>query len=147
MKMSKKTFHCLLLAACCVLLTSCGRGGLERAVVTGRVTYQGQPVTKGKIRFIPAKDTQTPMWGAFIHDGKYEARGKGGVPVGTHKVEIVAWRTNKDERKASPPPDMTSDMPPPSKQYIPEKYNTKTELEITIPPGSGKIVRDFNLTE
>ena len=148
--MSKKTFQCLLPVACCVLLlTACGRGGLERAVVTGRVTYQGQPVAKGKIRFIPVKDTKTPMWGAFIHDGKYEARGKGGVPVGTHKVEIVAWRTKSDAAETTNPP--TSDQflggVPPGQQYLPEKYNAKTELKITIPPGSGKIVRDFDLIE
>jgi hypothetical protein len=31
-------------------------------------------------------------------------------------------------------------------QYIPEKYNTRTELEITIQPGSRKITHDLDLT-
>ncbi len=127
----------------------CGRGKLERAVVSGKVTYQGQPVAKGKIRFIPIKGTQTPMWGAFIRDGGYKASGKGGVPVGTHKVEIVAWRTKSDvvETANTPRSDLSLGGAPMGQQYLPEKYNTKTELEITIPPGSGKVVRDFDLTE
>ena len=131
----------------CAVVIGCGRGKLERVVVSGRVTYQGQPVTKGKIRFIPIKDTKTPMWGAFIHNGRYEAGGKGGVPVGTHRVEIVAWRTESDvaETTNPPTPDRSLGGAPMGQQYVPEKYNAKTELEITIPPGSGKVVRDFDL--
>jgi len=32
-------------------------------------------------------------------------------------------------------------------QYLPEKYNTRTELRITIPAGSRPLVRDFDLTD
>jgi hypothetical protein len=148
MKMSKKTFQCLLLAVCCVLLTACDRGGLERAVVAGKVTYQGQPVADGRIRFVPIKGTKAPMWGANIRDGEYEASGRGGVPVGTHRVEIVAWRTKSDAAETTKSPKSDQIMGgAPGQQYIPEKYNTKSELEIIIPPGSGEIVRDFDLTE
>jgi len=32
-------------------------------------------------------------------------------------------------------------------QYFPEKYNVRTELEITVEPGSSKITKDFDLTQ
>jgi hypothetical protein len=127
----------------------CGPSGPERAVLSGTVTYQGQPVKEGVIRFIPIKGTEGPSWGAHIVDGRYKAAGKGGVPVGTHKVEILAYHTKpRPARSAdSPPSGFELDVPPPREQYIPEKYNTATVLELTIPPGSGKVIRDFDLTE
>ena len=32
-------------------------------------------------------------------------------------------------------------------QFIPEKYNTQTTLEITIPSGSGKTTKNLDLTD
>ncbi len=32
-------------------------------------------------------------------------------------------------------------------QIIPAKYNAKTELSITIEPGSGGVIRDFELSD
>ena len=117
-------------------------------MVRGTVSYEGQPVESGQIRFHPIKDTRTPMWGAYIRDGQYEAYGKGGVPVGTHRVEILAYRAKSDAaRAADPPPSDPLLMGVPTDQYLPEKYNTKTELIITIEPGSGRVTRDFDLSE
>ena len=128
-------------------LTGCGQsGGPERAVLTGKVTYQGQPVEDGKIRFLPIGDTKTPMWGAYICNGTYEAYGKGGVPVGTHKVEILAYHVRAGAAQSANSSDPLQGLPT-TKQYLPEKYNSRTELEITIDSGSGQIVRDFNLTD
>jgi hypothetical protein len=129
-----------------VIAGGCGRSGPERAVLTGTVTYQGEPVKEGLIRFIPIKGTEGPSWGAHIIDGRYNAYGKGGVPVGTQKVEIIAYRDRNVKRAAPPTDDMLADAQSPREQYIPQKYNAKTELEITIPPGSGKTTRDFKLT-
>jgi hypothetical protein len=150
--MTRLFFNGLLGLVCVVVVTitsGCGQSGPERVEVSGTVAYQGQPVKEGMIRFIPTKGTEGPAWGARIVDGKYSARGKGGVPVGTHKVEIIAHRDKpKPARSTSPPPSgFELDAPVPREQYLPEKYNTKTELEITIPPGSGKIVENYDLTE
>ena len=46
---------------------------------------------QGTIRLIPVGQTKTPPWGAEIIDGRYSCHGRGGVPVGTHKVEIEAY--------------------------------------------------------
>jgi len=138
---------------CCGLVVAavggCGRSGPERVVVSGTVTYQGKPVEDGQIRFVPAKGTEAPMSGGPIKDGKYAVDMKGGVPVGTHKVQILAHRFPPESLKIleTLPPDATELEMPPREQYIPKKYNVNTTLEITIPSGSGKINRDFELTD
>ena len=129
------------------MTAGCGSSGPERAVVSGEVTYNGQPVEKGTIRFLPTKGTETPPWGAHIVDGKYKAYGKGGVPVGTHKVEILGYRTRPGQvPTGEPPPGMTAEEAA-REQFLPPKYNTQTELEITIEPGSGSVITDFRLAE
>ncbi len=139
---AKLGLACGVCVVAVAIIGGCGPGGIERAVLSGTVTYQGQPVKKGVIRFIPIKGTKGPSWGAHIIDGRYKAAGKGGVPVGTHKVEILAYRP----KAAAPPPGREPDTIPPE-QYIPDKYNAKSVLEITIPPGSGKVVENFDLTD
>lgn len=137
-------------AAGCVVVAvaGCGRDGPERTPVVGRVTYRSEPVKTGEIRFLPIKDTKTPMWGASIVGGQYAADGNGGVPVGVHKVEIIAWREKAvaSQSSANLPPGLHVGKAP-QEQYLPAKYNSQSELEITIEPGSGKIVRDFALTD
>ena len=68
--------------ALCLLVTTvigCGRGGLQRVIVSGRVTYQGEAIANGEIRFVPTKGTQGPVSGGTIIEGVYTADGLGGV--------------------------------------------------------------------
>ncbi len=129
------------------MVAGCAGDGPERAVVTGKITYQGQPLEKGRIRFVPTKDTKAPISGAEITDGAYVVDGRGGVPVGSYQIEITAQRI--DSKRAADDNSLAHQFDnvggPPMEQYIPEKYNTKTELEITIQPGSRKITRDIDL--
>jgi hypothetical protein len=146
-------WRCLLLLMGCVLATApfgCGRQGPERVVVSGTVTYRGQPLKEGCIRLVPAKGTVAPVSVAAIIDGRYVIKSHGGVPVGTHRIEITAYKANKQQQAAASATQ--SDMPgveTPSKvsQFIPEKYNTKSELQITVPSGSGAITKNFDLTD
>ncbi len=139
-----------LLVLLAAMLVGCGaRDGPERVIVSGTVTYQGQPVEEGRIRFLPAKGTKVPVSGAEIVDGKYTADGRGGVPVGTHNIRITARRIDPKyaELGDSLPRDLQDVGGPPMQQYLPDKYNVKTELEITIKPGSGRVTRNLDLTE
>ena len=72
----------------------------------------------------------------------YRADGLGGVPVGTHKVVIRAFRASD-----TPVHDPIEGDHYPRVQYLPAKYNQQTELEVTIPSGSGPIIQDYNLSE
>jgi hypothetical protein len=132
-----------------IAFAGCGDGGPERVVVAGRVTLNGAPVDNGFIRFFPIKGTAGPMWGAQITDGEYRADGKGGVPVGTHRVEIEAFRKVKN---AQPAADVFEDFGGEGpatleEQVIPAHYNSQSTLEITVETGQGEIRKDFELTD
>jgi hypothetical protein len=80
----------LLLWTClaCLLLAGCSRGP-RIAPVRGRVTYNGKPVTTGKIWFYP--ENGRPALGVLAEDGTYTLttdRPGDGALVGTHRVAI-----------------------------------------------------------
>jgi hypothetical protein len=145
------------LLACPILLLAClpmavffagcgGSQGPERVVVSGTITYNGKPLPEGTIRFVPVQTSPVPTSGATIVNGNYKVDGKGAVPVGTHRVQIEAFRkvplVVEPGRQASP--HWPKEMP---QQYLPRKFNADSQLEITIQPGSGPISKDFDLTD
>ena len=140
-------------ALAAVLALAAGCGGDDTVVVTGRVTYRGEPLgseplPRAQIRFIADDPSAAWMAGAYIDGGQYKVDTKGGVPVGKHTVEIVAHRPTADyvRRNGPPGPDANWDRIP-QEQFLPAKYNTQTELEVTIESGSGQIVKNFDLTD
>lgn len=139
--MSSTSFFVSLAAI--LFLAGCGRsGGPEMVVVSGTVTYEGTPIEDGEICFVPLGDTKGPTSSAPIHNGRYEVVARGGVPAGTHHVEISAFRIIPN-----PPPDSRGAAPgePPKEQYLPEKYNAKSQSKITIASGCRQIAQDFDL--
>jgi hypothetical protein len=140
---------CLGWAIAAVCFIGCrGDRGPERVIVSGTVTYNGKPIGEGEIRFMPVAASVVPMAAAEINDSKYRVDLRGGVPVGTHKIEIEAVRVDKSRLKPGQP------MPPsarlrgvPFQQYIPKRYNLDSELQITIEPGCREITKDFDLKD
>ncbi len=63
------------------ILTGCGSkdDGPARFHVSGTVTYQGQPVPRGTVIFLPdtTKGTKGPASKVQIVDGKYDTRSEG----------------------------------------------------------------------
>lgn len=108
-------------------------------MVSGTVTYQGEAVEQGSIRFVPTGETKGQVTGAAITQGKYEASAKGGVLVGTQRVEITAIAPRKDPRGR----DLAA-MEGAGVQYLPEKYNRQSTLTVTIESG-GPAVHDYDL--
>jgi hypothetical protein len=101
----------------------CGSGDqIRRAIIEGEVTYDGQPIANGQIRFYPAGDTPGGVASAPIVAGKYVVENKGGVPLGTHRVEVLGYR--------APPGAFNPDSAP--EQFLPAKYNRTTELAVEI---------------
>ena len=125
-------------------LAGCGKTS-DRALVSGKVTYRGEPVANGEIRFDAIGGTTQPA-GASIRDGQYQVVGKGGVPVGNHRVSITAFRPNSG---ASAAPSGAGPMGGGGVpiQYLPAKYNTQSTLTITLEPGETKKTLDFDLKE
>lgn len=124
---------------CFPVLAGCSSADeMEKATVSGTVTYNAKPVEKGEIRFVPKAGTEGPLAIGTIDNGAYTVTAAGGVPIGDHKVEILAYV--ELPKPANAPPI----SPTAREQYIPEKYNTNSELEFTVPSG-GEITKDFVL--
>jgi hypothetical protein len=62
----------------------------SRATVTGKVSYQGRPVTYGSVTFLSAD--KTARSGVIEPDGSYTVEG---VPPGTAKIAVISRDPSK----------------------------------------------------
>jgi len=121
-------------------LVGCGRSGPEKAAVSGRVTYQGKPVPKGVIAFIPVAPGGRNATGAIRPDGSYTLQTEepeDGAQLGEYRVTISAH----DE----PLLDYTPAQPVKPKLLVPPEYEDpeKSGLKKTVVRGSN--VFEFDL--
>jgi len=116
----------VVFASCCL---GCQQNEIERATISGTITLDGEPIPKGQIRFVP---TNGPVWSAWIANGVYTTEGTKGVPIGDLQVRIEAYRTPSWYKGGKSPDDET-----PLEQYLPKKYNSLSELKMTVEPGAG----------
>lgn len=127
-------------------VAGCDSGEMDRVVVSGAVTYNGRPIELGQIRLVPDQNTIAPTSGAAIIDGHYAINTKGGVPVGSHRVEIFGY-----EKGASPGEqgrDLRSNAGEiVGRQYLPARFNSKSELVLNVRSEDGAVTRDFALAE
>jgi hypothetical protein len=123
----------LVLIGLLLVLPSCG--GSSTHSVSGTVNFDGQPLPDGNIAFSPTgTGARGPGKGAKITGGKYELR----TEAGKYKVQITA-------SKMMPLPKGEVGMygeKEMERQYIPDRYNAKTELTADV-PGSGPINFDL----
>lgn len=123
-----------------LLLALAGCGGkdsVERVPVSGTVTFQGQPVQDGQIRFVPDAETATGVVIEAIENERYATKSSGGLTPGKYRVEILAFDPQ------TPPPQTAED--PPRKQLIPDKYNQRTQLRLTVEPGQKATAQNYAL--
>jgi len=135
-----------LFALCCGL--GCGgTTGPERASVSGSVTFDGVPVEKGSIAFIPDGATVGPTAGALIEKGRYQTASGMGPVLGSHRVEITAHRAGNKVDVAgiggSGAGPSAAGSVQQTEMYIPAQYNTKSTLTVTIKSGNNP--NDFSL--
>ena len=129
---SSKTFlqftPALFLGAICFVV-GCGDSG--RLPIKGTVSIDGEPVKKGFIHFTPLPGTKGPTAGANIVDGSYEVDPSKGVFEGNFRVNIKDWRESK--KKTEDP--VTGEISAGVKQFLPPKFNSKSELTVEIKRG------------
>lgn len=143
-QLSRRSFSWPLLALAVAIasVTGCGKTStLDKVVVRGSVTLDGQPIPNGEIRFIPAPGTAGPISGGPIKDGAYVAQGRGGVPLGNHQVEIRAFRAMAKGQGQAGTPGFEGG---PAEQYLDKRYNEQTTLTAKIDAATE--TQDFQLT-
>ena len=129
------------------VVIGCGGDSLNRAVVNGSVSYQGQPVTDGSVLFMPCDGTVGSSIAVKIIEGRYRADTNGGIPTGSYRVKILAYRKHDGGRQLLAPalPGGSRDHDDAPQQYLPGKYNVKSQLKITVEAGAGAVTQDFAL--
>jgi hypothetical protein len=102
-----------------------------RTRVWGEVSFDGRPVAKGTIEFIPAEGTGGTSAGGAIEDGSYDIPAKQGpLTGGTYRVEITALaKTGRTRPNVFDPNGPLLDD---YKCYIPACYNSKSVLKVTL---------------
>lgn len=101
----------------------CGSGAPNAHTVSGRVTFGGAALPDGDIIFVPADNKAAPDAGK-IKDGRYSLA----VKEGKHQVQIRASKKMKlppGEKGALGETELEQD-------YIPERYNLKTQLTADV---------------
>lgn len=125
----KLSLNVIIILSCGLVMAGCGgRSGTpapERAVVTGVVKFNGNLVKTGQISFLPQKG---PVAMGPISEGAYRIDAKGGVPVGSCKVEILGYEETGKEVIVGAGGKKDKE----TKQIIPTKYNTKSAVMVTI---------------
>jgi major membrane immunogen (membrane-anchored lipoprotein) len=131
-----------------LVLTSCGKedDGLgKRYPVRGSVQYNGQPLAKGIISFVPESPTGAGATGA-IEDGSYTLETGGnsdGAQAGKYKVTITA----KEDFQAKAKATFEKASGRSNSDFVPQQFLTKaaSEAKSLIPTGYGD-TRTTNLT-
>jgi hypothetical protein len=137
-----------ILSACGVLaLTSCGGEDAfgKRYYVSGTVTYNGTPLEKGKISFIP-EDPKGVGASGIIENGSYTLStggGNDGARAGKYKVTIFA----REDATAKAKADFAKAAKGVDPGYLPGQFLARAEAQAKslIPTGYGD-VRTTNLT-
>jgi hypothetical protein len=112
-----------------LLLAAVGCSG-KYGSVTGKVTLDGQPLAGATVQFQPVQPG-SPSFGVTDSSGNYElvySRDIEGAEVGEHVVSITTAQS-ADPDAEPPQPEVP--------EKVPEKYNVKSELKVTVERGGG----------
>jgi hypothetical protein len=129
----------LLVALLGLALAGCGQR-VERGRISGKITFQGQPVTEGIVLFCNSSQGVN-MSAAIKPNGSYEivTMEGAGLPLGAYRVSVC------------PPPEIPYMGPPGSqpkpKQYanIPKKYRRYETADLTLTVKSGANPFDIDM--
>lgn len=123
-----KTFLFLLILTCTLgTFVGCGGSGDGPAQfpVSGKVTFDGQPLVEGNIIFRDVAGKVTSAAGK-IENGEYSLKSSAGLK----QVVITATHEVPGKTAVGGAPD---EVPTPAiEQYLPEQYNEKTSLEANV---------------
>jgi hypothetical protein len=107
-----------------IFVGGCSRGR-PMGDVQGKVTLNGQPLSKGAVRFVPVNG-ETQATGGTIQDGSFRVA----VPVAKQRVEISANEVDLEKT----PPNANGDQIV-MKILVPPRYNIQSELTLDVVAG------------
>jgi len=121
-----------------------GCSGESLVAVSGEVSYEGNAVEIGEIRFTPIEKTPGPATGSAIEGGRYAVSAERGLlQGGTYLIHIEGMK--KSGRRAPNP--ITGTSIELMENFIPVEYNAESTLQVTINDGSSSQQLDFRLPQ
>jgi hypothetical protein len=145
-----------LLFVLALLVVALGCSGSKKgasATLTGKLTYNNQPITIGNMMFYSSGDAGA-VAGFINSDGTYEAAGLAPgeyvVTVDTEPYNPANKRTYggpQGESKSSRPKDVPATESKGSYLPIPAKYTSRDTSTLKVKVESGKQTKDINLTD
>jgi hypothetical protein len=128
-----------------VMAMCCGCGASSKPVrLQGEVSFDGRPIEKGKIDFLPADGTPGGAASAGILRGRYEFPPQTGLlPTGIYAVRIIGLkktgRTEPNRADRGGPPIEVEE------NFIPPAYNVNSTLKVRVADLPDKNRVDFQL--
>lgn len=112
-----------ILASC----QGCWGSTTNQEPVTGTVTLDAQPLTRGTITFAPIAKGRSA--GATIEDGEFSIARQDGPEPGTYQVSISARvPTGRKLENPSNPGEFAEEL----QQILPPRYNSRSELTAEV---------------
>ena len=127
----------------------CGPSRPTTAPVSGKVTYQGKPVTEGRIMFYPQHGR--PATGTIGADGSYHLttfKANDGAAPGKYKVTIDATHAVGGAQPTGPQDERSlfkSGNVPKMERLVPQKYSRLETTDLTAEVKDGNNTIDFKL--
>lgn len=128
-----RLYTLILLGSFLSLISGCGDNGPQRYAVSGTATFDGQPIERGEISFVPVDSNQSPE-GGVIENGKFQFQSL----AGAKSVQIRGSRALPPERQDNPEMGLLYE------DYIPAQFNASTTLQAEVTP-SGANTFTFEL--
>lgn len=123
-------------------LAGCSRQdypGAKRFPLSGRVTYEGQPIDLGSISFLPLAGGEQRVSGGYIENGVYSVPEAQGANAGKYRVEI-RWQKGTGKQARDP---HSNEILEARSEGLPARFNTGSELTVEVPSQQNKF--DFDL--
>ncbi|WP_231746644.1 hypothetical protein [Maioricimonas rarisocia] len=124
-----------------------GEDAPQRAAVSGTVTFNGQPLPEGLVRFVPIDGTPGPKTAVPVSQGRFQVEAEHGPVVGTHRIEI---QSTDDGGYAMDDEDAIRRLRESGVKRIeairiPPAYNTRSTLKETVTAeGNNEFQFDLN---
>lgn len=137
----KTTLRLLILVPLVLPLGGCGRGydGPKRYPLSGKVSYDGEPIDMGTISFIPADGAHLRISGGQIVNGAYSVLEEKGANAGKYRVEI-RWAKKTGKKYFDKDLQLENDA---RKEGLPPRFREKSELTAEV--SDSQTTFDFHL--
>jgi hypothetical protein len=110
-------------------VSGCADSRAKRYGVSGEVTWQGKPLDRGGITFLPADASVGSSGGAIIGEGRYAIPAQNGLLPGRYRVMITSADPSNRAPDPNVPPGPSGPLP---RDRIKPKYNAQSILSAEV---------------